>query len=498
MQAGRRTLIDAFFEASWPEQSAERLGHVQQLLTVNCENIGNVIITLSSGIQALLSVVALLGAAFVVNAVAAAVVLAFGVVLFVILRPFNSWGRRENTHLAADILSLGTTVTEYARLTREFRVFGVEWRATQQLHTRNDRAAASFRRTRVVGQLNPVIYQTFALAFVTAGVALFAHQGNIALGSTGAVLLLILRSLTYGSSVQSTVLQLNSFQAFFDGIKADLLRYRSEPPSGGPAQPVGTFDVRFEHVDFHYDGRALALDDVSFSVPNGKVLGIVGRSGSGKTTLSQILLGMREPTRGGAFLGGVPVSEVAKGDGVSPVALVAQDPVLLQGSVASNIAFFRDITGPDIVAAARAAHLHEDVAAMPDAYETAVGEGGGALSGGQRQRLAIARALVGSPRLLVLDEPTSALDGRSESLVRQTLREVHGRMTVVIISHRLAMVEDCDLLLVLEGGKVADFGPRDTVSAGPAFRTVADEAVHGLQKRALATHRDPTQPDPVR
>ena len=113
---------------------------------------------------------------------------------------------------------------------------------------------------------------------------------------------------------------------------------------------------------------------------------------------------------------------------------------------------------------------------MSDLYETSVGEGGTALSGGQRQRLAIARALAGTPRVLVLDEPTSSLDGRSESLIRQTLTELRGRMTIVVISHRLGLVQDCDLLLVLDKGRVADFGSRREVLARDAFREVAEAA----------------------
>jgi ABC-type multidrug transport system fused ATPase/permease subunit len=132
----------------------------------------------------------------------------------------------------------------------------------------------------------------------------------------------------------------------------------------------------------------------------------------------------------------------------------------------------------EIEAASRAAHLHEDVITMPDLYETAVGEGGAALSGGQRQRLALARALAGAPRMLVLDEPTSALDGRSESLIRQTLAELRGKVTIIVISHRLGLVEDCDLLLVLDKGRVVDFGPGSEVLRRGPFREVA-EAVTG-------------------
>jgi ABC-type multidrug transport system fused ATPase/permease subunit len=185
---------------------------------------------------------------------------------------------------------------------------------------------------------------------------------------------------------------------------------------------------------------------------------------------------MREPSAGAALLGDLAVASIAKGYGVSPVALVAQDSILLQGSIAFNISLFRGLSPETIEAASRAAHLHEDVMTMPDLYETEVGEGGASLSGGQRQRLAIARALAGAPRLLVLDEPTSAVDGRSESLIRQTLTELHGRVTIVVISHRLAMLEDCDLLLVLDGGRAVDFGPSRELQTRKAFRECVEAA----------------------
>ena len=199
---------------------------------------------------------------------------------------------------------------------------------------------------------------------------------------------------------------------------------------------------------------------------------LLGPSGSGKTTISQLLLGLREPSSGRATIGGVDAAAIAKTDAHSTVALVPQEPVLLQGSISDNIRFFRDFEESEVVEAARSAHLHEDIVRMPAGYETPVGEGGGALSGGQKQRLAIARALIGSPKLIVLDEPTSAVDGRTEKLIRQTLSELRGKVTVVIISHRIETTAQCDLLLVLADGKIADYGERDTVLAGSAYRNI--------------------------
>jgi ATP-binding cassette subfamily B protein len=493
LEAGRSKMIDAFFGASWAVQSEERLGHVQQLLTVNCENIGNVILTIASGLQSVLSVIALLGAAFVVDPLAAGVVLSFGLLLFVVLRPFNKWGRRAAAHLSDASNEMATHVTEYTRLAREFRLFGVERRATSQLHDSNHDAASAFQHSRNLSQVNPVIYQTLALAFVIGGIALLSHHGGNDLASTGAVLLLVLRSLSYGSAIQSISLQLSSFQAFLDRLRADLVRYLDKPEAQGPKRVPNSFGLAFRDVTYSYDGRINALSNVSFELAQGDFLGVLGRSGSGKTTLSQIVLGMRRPAGGAALLGDVAVSDIATTDGGSPVALVAQEPVLLRGSISANIAFFRDIPQATIETAARDAHLHEDITGMPGGYETSVGEGGSAISGGQRQRLAIARALVGAPRLLVLDEPTSALDGRSESLIRQTLGELRGRVTMVVISHRLATIEDCDRLLVLEKGQVADFGPRQEVQAREPYRRVAEAALdddlvfeHAAEQRPLS------------
>jgi ATP-binding cassette, subfamily B, bacterial len=477
VEAGRARVIDTFFNANWGIQSAERLGHIQQLLTVNCENIGWVTLGISGGVQALLSVLALLMAAFIVNPLTASVVLIAGISLSTALRPFLKWSRNASTRLSNDSQRMATQVTEFTRLTREFRLLGVEKAATDRLEQRNHQAAMSFRKSRLLVQTSPVIYQSFALGFVVLGIAIIVGHSASNLGATGAVLLLSLRSLTYGSQVQSTSQQLRSYEGFLDSIEADIDRYRADPPNSNGARVPETFDIKFDGVSFAYIRGSDVLKDISFYLPSGDILGVVGRSGSGKTTLSQLVLGLRPPSRGYALIGDVPTTSVAKGNGSSPVALVAQEPILLQGSIASNISFFRDVSYQQIEDASRAAHLHEDVVAMPRSYETLVGEGGGALSGGQRQRLAIARALVGSPRVLVLDEPTSALDGRSESLIRRTLSELRGRVTVLVISHRLATVEDCDFLLVLDNGQVADFGLRQDIVGRDAFRHVAQSTV---------------------
>ena len=477
VEAGRGKVMSSFFKTSWEVQSAERLGHVQQLLTVNCDNIGILTQSISTGIVGIFSALALLLAAFVVNPLTASVVIVVGVILSRVMRPFLTLSRRASHRLSNDSQRMATLATEYTRLAREFRLFGVEKEATDRLSQRNHEAAISYRKNRLLGQSNSVVYQTLALGFIIVGLVLLLDHSGKNLGETGAILVLTLRSLVYGSAIQSSSQQIRSSQGFLDGVLTEVQHYEENSPELNGNRVPENFDVKFDGVSFAYDSGNEALKNVSFYIPSGKILGVVGRSGSGKSTLSQLVLGMRKPLHGHAFVGDVPASSIRKGNGTSPIALVAQESILLQGSISSNISFFRDVSQEKIEAASRAAHLHEDVVGMPRSYETPVGEGGGSLSGGQRQRLAIARALVGSPRVLVLDEPTSALDGRSESLVRRTLSELRDHVTVIVISHRLATVEDCDFLLVLDDGHIADFGPRDEVTSRVAFRHVAEAIV---------------------
>jgi ATP-binding cassette subfamily B protein len=477
VEVGRDRIMDSYFSASWDIQSTERLGHVQQLLTVNCEYIAGLTQAVSTGLQGLFGALALLTAAFLVNPVTASVVVIAGVVLSTVMRPILKLTRTASVRLSNDSQRIATLATEYTRLAREFRLFGVEKEATDRLHQRNHEAAISYAKSRVLGQYNSVVYQTLALGFIIIGLALLLAHSGANLGATGAILVLTLRSLVYGSAIQSSSQQIRSDEPFLAEVQAEVRHYESSSPELNGNRLPEHFDVRFDGVSFAYESGTEAVNNVTFYIPSGKILGVVGRSGSGKSTLSQLVLGMRSPSFGDVFVGDVPASSIRKGNGTSPIALVAQESILLQGSIASNISFFRNVSQERIEVAARAAHLHEDVMAMPRSYETLVGEGGDALSGGQRQRLAIARALVGSPRVLVLDEPTSALDGRSESLVRRTLSELRDHVTVIVISHRLATVEDCDLLLVLDGGRLADFGPRDEVTGRAAFRHVAEATV---------------------
>jgi HlyB family type I secretion system ABC transporter len=219
--------------------------------------------------------------------------------------------------------------------------------------------------------------------------------------------------------------------------------------------------LSFEDVTFTYPNtRSPALDKVTFSVPAGTMLGVVGRSGSGKSTLTRLLQGVNRDYSGFLKIDGADLREINLTHLRRSFGVVLQDNFLFKGSVRDNIIANRPgLTLEDAVRVARMAGAEEFIERLPQGYETIIEEGSPNLSGGQKQRLAIARALIADPRLMILDEATSALDPESEALVNANLARIAKGRTMVIVSHRLSSLVDCDLILVMERGKVADLAP---------------------------------------
>ncbi|WP_445492977.1 peptidase domain-containing ABC transporter [Rhodopseudomonas sp. RCAM05734] len=225
--------------------------------------------------------------------------------------------------------------------------------------------------------------------------------------------------------------------------------------------------IEFESVSFRYGAEgAAALDDVSFSIAPGQVFGIVGRSGSGKTTLTRLMSGLYPIQQGLVRIDGYDVREVDLVHLRKNLGVVLQDSFLFRGTIRENIARVkRDATFAEVVQAAQLAGADDFIQRLPRGYDTLLEEGASNLSGGQKQRLAIARALIVNPRILILDEATSALDSESETIIRRNLRRIASGRTVVIVSHRLSMLAEADSILVIEGGRVVDVDRHDKLIA---------------------------------
>ncbi len=218
--------------------------------------------------------------------------------------------------------------------------------------------------------------------------------------------------------------------------------------------------VRFEHVGFSYDDAEVpALSDVDLDVPAGSTLALVGETGSGKTTLGALVARLHDPTSGRVTIDGVDIRRIRLADLAEIVGIVSQETYLLHTTVRENLRYARpDATDAEIVAAARAARIHDLIASLPDGYDTVVGSRGHRFSGGEKQRIAIARTLLRNPRVLVLDEATSALDTETERAVQAAFDTLSEGRTTITIAHRLSTVREADQIVVLDHGRVVERG----------------------------------------
>ncbi len=228
---------------------------------------------------------------------------------------------------------------------------------------------------------------------------------------------------------------------------------------GAPDLKVSAGEIRFEHVDFSYDPKRQILFDVSFEVPPGKTVAVVGHSGAGKSTLSRLLFRFYDVTGGRILIDGQDIRDVTQKSLRAAIGIVPQDTVLFNDTIYYNIAYGRpDASREEIIAAARAAHIHEFIESLPDRYDTLVGERGLKLSGGEKQRVAIARAILKNPKILIFDEATSALDSKSEKAIQAELRRIAKNRTTLVIAHRLSTVVDADRILVMDHGRIVESG----------------------------------------
>lgn len=284
--------------------------------------------------------------------------------------------------------------------------------------------------------------------------------------------IMIAATLIFGRALQPVELAMMSWKAMVDARAAyqrlDRLLGSGESGDRPVALPAPQGRLSVEKVVFARNPAQPILKTVSFDLAPGESLGLIGPSAAGKSTLARVILGLWTPTAGVVRLDGANIAEWDPEQLGPYIGYLPQDVELVSGTVADNIARLGDAASmsEQVIAAAQRAHVHDLILRLPNGYETDVGEGGAALSGGQRQRIALARAVFGNPRLVVLDEPNSNLDSEGEEALVRTLEKLKDDgVTVVIISHRPSLLVGVDKILFLQNGRVEAFGPRQEVMA---------------------------------
>ena len=398
--------------------------------------------------------------------------------------------RRLRAHARARAHERGeitATATERLGAIRLIRSYGEEARETAHFRTQAERYRKRVIRTQRFSSLTSPLTEVFSGFLVILIIWAGTKPDLVGLAAPlapEAIIVFLMAALKLTSPLK-TIASFPAVMAVTLASAERVFDLLDQPSSeiDGPDDVPARFerDIVFDRVSFRYGDGELVLRDISFSVPKGRIVALVGPSGAGKTTIADLVPQFHDPVSGQVLMDGVPLTRIGRRSLRSLMGVVSQDTVLLNDTVRANIAYGSPgATAQQIEAAAQAANAAAFITTMSQGYDTVLGERGTRLSGGQRQRIAIARALLRDPPILILDEATSALDTESERLVQQAIERLMQERTVLVIAHRLATVRDADEIVVLDAGRIVQRGNHEELlRAGGLYRRLYDLQFRG-------------------
>ena len=458
----RLNLARHFLHTDWPSQQAMGSGLLQELSTtfvtqarLAARAVSDLIATSSSILILTIGAMRLGGLAFVGIA-------ALATLTFVLLSPLIRRARAASRNMSGTSPRYAHELSNTVRAIRPIRVYGVESALQARLEVHAQRLRHALRRYSFAIAALPVLHQLMATCILALSLLYILQLPTDTATASLAISLLAFRILQQGRAVQSAYQTITSALPYIAGYEQALARLPSVPraichhddsaqSSNAPPASLQAIDIHYRYPDSYKD----VLTGASLTVASGSITAIVGRSGSGKSTLTQLLLGLRKPDRGTILVDGIDLASIAPTAWHSQIATVDQEPVLFDDTVAANVRFFRPtITDDEVVRSLERSHILDEVNHLTSGIDTPVFGEKATVSGGQAQRVCIARALAGRPRILILDEPTSALDEKAEQGILETISELRGSTTILIITHRRAVLRVCDEVYELVDGTI--------------------------------------------
>lgn len=453
VEAARARLVHGFLAATHAYRGTHREGYFQQLVGEYGQHLSLLVTHLGTLAVTGVTMAVLLIAPMLVHPALAPVALVGMAGSLAVLLLWTRLPRRDPARISRVLSDLASATAETVRIADDLEAYRVGAAVERKLAERIRAASVAQRRIAFHDFVVPNAYQYGALAVLLAIVALSVRFLPGSHASLALLTLLMIRLIGYGRQALGAIQQGTALLPHAEMVELEMRRLAANAAPGGGrgADRFAGLDLR--DVDFAYPEAPTLLAGLTLRVAPGEAVGVAGASGGGKSSLCMLAMGLLRPSKGVVAIGGTDLADLSPESWRRLAAYVPQDCRMILGSVADNIRFLRDdVADADIVEAAKAAHLHDEIIALPQGYETVVGPSSRDLSGGQRQRLVLARALAGRPGLLVLDEPSSALDPRSEGLIVETLRALKGSTALLVIAHRPATLSFCDRVLLLEQG----------------------------------------------
>jgi subfamily B ATP-binding cassette protein MsbA len=380
--------------------------------------------------------------------------------------PIAQFGRRmrkRGSKLLQRYTELNTLLQETIAGARIVKAFAMEDYEGERFRAQNERLFKAIMRISVVDCLSHPVMETLGAIGVAVAIwvgGYFVVSGSLTaggfvafIGALGSLYQPVKRLSQVNNNIQQGIAGLTRIFALLD-MRPEV----AEAPGAADLPPIQD-ELRFVDVHFAYEADQPVLAGASFSAKPGQLVAVVGPSGAGKTTLVNLIPRFYDPSRGAILVDGVDIRSVTLRSLRGQMGIVTQETILFDDTAYNNIAYGRRDVAPErVVEAARLANAHEFIQAMPEGYQTRIGERGVRLSGGQRQRIAIARAILKDPPILILDEATSSLDAESERVVQEALDRVMESRTTVVIAHRLSTILRADTILVLRDGRIVESG----------------------------------------
>ena len=482
--SARMRVLTTYLDASWETQSVEKEGMFQQAIgpytTIAAGLMGTLMSAISAGLMFVVYIVSATGA----NAFATAAILAIGFLVILAMRPISARTRSAASKFANTQQAFAQHVGRFASTSMEYKLFGVQNAIRDQFLGYTSQLRADQMRSRFFVIGGSSLFRDLVLTLMVVAIGAATLLPGADWTAIVAVIALVLRGTLAANQLNQANQSINEVSPQLELLLERLDEWESAQLPEGTLEAGGLARIELRDVGYTYPDQTQGLSHVSLEIEAGESLGVIGRSGAGKSTLAQILLRLRRPTTGAVLVDDTDYRQFSAASWARTVGFVPQEPALLSGTIRENIDFNRGLSDEVIVRAARDAHIAPDIAAMAGGFDTVLGPRGQGLSGGQKQRVAIARALAGAPKVLVLDEPSSALDPRSERLLAETLAELRGRTTVVIVAHRLKTVESCDRMIVVEGGEITTIGtPAELLGPSGQYLTLLEGTADVPQER---------------
>lgn len=456
----RTQLIGSLLQSGHEEQAAITSGTFHELVLAHAIRVSSIAMSTATMISAGIVALTMAIGAAIVSPIG--FVLLAGVMLLVVAAtsPINVLAHRFGKSLASANNELANKSAESVDLATEGHLFGVEAEMAKRLDAEVERVSQIAFRNHATSFLGSSLFQAVMLGLLVVVAGVVASLDTAGFTAAGTVALLVLRGQMAARRAITANLSITNSAPFAHELQDAIARLNPRVETGPQnLSAVETFEAH--DVFFTYSTEATespaVLANLNLTVNRGEHVGIVGPSGSGKSTLLAVLLGLLEPGSGVVRVNGRPFQDYDPTTMRSQIAAVQQRPQLLTGTVADNIRFFRDLTDQDVIDAAAAVGIADEIRSWPDGFDTVIGHRGvRQVSGGQAQRICIARALAGGPSLLIMDEPTSSIDESGETLIIDTLSALGDTCAAIIVSHRLSSLRSCDRVLSLASGRLQE------------------------------------------